>query len=79
MTILENLIMQSLLIPQYRASVFAVYGSLCWLSSSVGTLIFGYLVENISLSMAVTIEAMITFVMICVVYSYKIRNREMDI
>ncbi|MDO4330846.1 MAG: MFS transporter [Lachnospiraceae bacterium] len=75
MTIIESIILQSELPPEYRGSVYAFYGSLCWMAGFVGTLLFGMVADHIAIPAAVTIEATLAFGSIILIHS-KMKKRE---
>lgn len=68
MTIIENTILQSAIPSTYRGAVYAIYGSLCWLASFLGTLVIGSFAEKIELSNAMTIEAILSAMFLLIIY-----------
>lgn len=69
-TIIEKFVMQSVFPAADRAKIFALYGSMCWLAGSAGTLFFGFLSEKVGIPMAIAVEAALVSVMLIVVHRY---------
>lgn len=70
-TIIEKFVMQSVFPASDRAKIFALYGSMCWLASSAGTLCFGFCSEKVGISKAVTIEAVLVLLVFMIIHRNK--------
>lgn len=70
-TIIEKSVMQSVFPASDRAKIFALYGSMCWLASSAGTLCFGFCSERVGISKAVTIETVLVLLVFMLIHRNK--------
>lgn len=71
-TIIEKCVMQSIFPAADRAKIFAMYGSMCWLAGSAGTLFFGFLSEMAGIPIAIAADATLVSVMLIVVHRHGI-------
>lgn len=67
-TIIEKFVMQSVFPAADRAKIFALYGSMCWLAGSAGTIFFGFLSEKIGISAAVAVESVLVLVVLIAIH-----------
>lgn len=70
-TIIEKYVMQSVFPASDRAKIFALYGSMCWLASSAGTICFGFCSEKVGISKAVTIETVLVLLVFMIIHRDK--------
>ncbi len=67
-TIIEKFVMQSVFPAADRAKIFALYGSMCWLADSAGTLFFGFCSEKAGIPRAMLLEAVMVLIVLGVIH-----------